>query len=53
MEKEGIDAIVLPSNGNVAFKHTYGAKLDLSNSYTFVINMLDFPAGIVPVTTVK
>ncbi|XP_061200887.1 vitamin D3 hydroxylase-associated protein-like isoform X4 [Neopsephotus bourkii] len=46
-----LDVILCPALGP-AFNHGYAGKLFAATSYTNVYNVLDFPAGVVPVSTV-
>ncbi|XP_064284842.1 vitamin D3 hydroxylase-associated protein-like [Passer domesticus] len=47
----GLDVILCPVLGP-AFNHGYAGKLFAATSYTNLYNVLDFPAGVVPVSTV-
>ncbi|XP_062437374.1 vitamin D3 hydroxylase-associated protein-like [Rhea pennata] len=49
--KLGLDVILCPVLGP-AFNHGYAGKLFAATSYTNLYNVLDFPAGVVPVSTV-
>ncbi|KFV48710.1 Vitamin D3 hydroxylase-associated protein, partial [Tyto alba] len=46
-----LDVILCPALGP-AFNHGYAGKLFAATSYTNLYNVLNFPAGVVPVTTV-
>ncbi|XP_071292759.1 vitamin D3 hydroxylase-associated protein-like [Agelaius tricolor] len=46
-----LDVILCPVLGP-AFNHGYAGKLFAATSYTHLYNVLDFPAGVVPVSTV-
>ncbi|XP_030350499.1 vitamin D3 hydroxylase-associated protein-like isoform X5 [Strigops habroptila] len=46
-----LDVILCPALGP-AFNHGYAGKLFAATSYTNLYNVLDFPAGVVPVSTV-
>eukprot|EP00929_Paragymnodinium_shiwhaense_P056690 TRINITY_DN28378_c0_g1_i1.p1 TRINITY_DN28378_c0_g1~~TRINITY_DN28378_c0_g1_i1.p1 ORF type:complete len:608 (-),score=147.85 TRINITY_DN28378_c0_g1_i1:102-1925(-) len=52
-EKAGIDALLCPALAVSAMPHGASVKLNQACSYTFVWNNFDFPAGVVPVTTVQ
>eukprot|EP01138_Halocafeteria_seosinensis_P011838 gb/GECG01012098.1/.p1 GENE.gb/GECG01012098.1/~~gb/GECG01012098.1/.p1 ORF type:complete len:345 (+),score=38.08 gb/GECG01012098.1/:1-1035(+) len=52
-EDANLDALVCPATGLPALKHTYSSQLTPSCSYTFLWNLFDFPAGVVPVTEVR
>ncbi|XP_058698432.1 vitamin D3 hydroxylase-associated protein [Poecile atricapillus] len=47
----GLDVILCPMLGP-AFNHGYAGKLFAATSYTNLYNVLNFPAGVVPVSTV-
>ncbi|XP_063746915.1 fatty-acid amide hydrolase 1 [Eleginops maclovinus] len=47
-----IDALLCPVTGP-AFNHLYCGKLTPAASYTLLFNLLQFPAGVVTVSTVK
>ncbi|CAF0924195.1 unnamed protein product [Didymodactylos carnosus] len=53
MENHNIDLIISPANGLPAYHHTLSKDLFVSCSYTLIYNLLNFPAGVVPVTVVK
>uniref|UniRef100_A0A6Q2YRC9 Fatty-acid amide hydrolase 1 n=1 Tax=Esox lucius TaxID=8010 RepID=A0A6Q2YRC9_ESOLU len=46
-----LDVLLCPMIGP-AYNHNYPAKLTSTVSYTILYNLLNFPAGVVPVTTV-
>ncbi len=48
----GLDAVVCPAHSVPAMPHSTSGDLTLSLSYPFRYTFLDFPAGVVPVTTV-
>ena len=50
---EGIDALLLPPVACVAPPHRAIRDLIFTLSYTFLANLLHWPAGVVPVTTVR
>jgi len=51
----GLDALLMPATPLTALPHTgsFVSHLTPACSYTFVMNLLHWPAGVVPVTTVK
>ncbi|KFU96312.1 Vitamin D3 hydroxylase-associated protein, partial [Chaetura pelagica] len=49
--KQRLDVVLCPMLGP-AFNHGYAGKLFAATSYTNLYNVLDFPAGVVPVSTV-
>lgn len=51
--KAQIDAIVYPGFPVPAFPHGVSADITAAHSYMFLPNLLLWPAGVVPVTTVK
>lgn len=48
-----LDAIVCPGLGLPAFPHGYSRDLTPACSYTFLFNVLGWPAGTVPITVVR
>lgn len=50
---EGYDALLLPPVACVATPHRDIRDLILALSYSFLPNLLHYPAGVVPVTTVR
>ena len=48
----GIDAVIHPALPLPAFPHGIPGDLIAPFSYTFLANMLLFPAGVVPTTTI-
>lgn len=52
-KEEGYDALILPPLGIPAPKHGQVGDLLPAFSYSFLANLLQWPAGVVPVTTVK
>jgi fatty acid amide hydrolase len=53
MQAERLDAVLLPPFATAAVPHTFGAQFAQAASYTMIFNLLHWPAGIVPVTTVR
>ncbi|EGR34573.1 hypothetical protein IMG5_006590 [Ichthyophthirius multifiliis] len=51
-QKNNISSILCPSSGTPAFSHGKNAETVLSCYYNFMWNLLDFPAGVLPITTV-
>mmetsp|Transcript_1480 Transcript_1480/g.2057 ORF Transcript_1480/g.2057 Transcript_1480/m.2057 type:complete len:571 (+) Transcript_1480:90-1802(+) len=51
--QEGFDALILPPVACVATPHTTIRDLLFALSYTFLANLLHWPAGVVPVTLVR
>jgi fatty acid amide hydrolase len=51
MKADKLDAIILPSTPIPAIKHGLGKTLYAAMSYMFVANLLDAPAGVVPIRT--
>mmetsp|Transcript_34149 Transcript_34149/g.50185 ORF Transcript_34149/g.50185 Transcript_34149/m.50185 type:complete len:617 (+) Transcript_34149:99-1949(+) len=49
----GIDAVIHPSLPIPALPHGISGDITAAFSYTFIANMLLWPAGVVPVTTVR
>ncbi|KAL7573699.1 hypothetical protein ACA910_007741 [Epithemia clementina (nom. ined.)] len=52
-QKSGIDAVIFPGMPVPAFKHSTSGKLTAACSYMFLANLLLWPSGVVPVTTIK
>jgi len=48
-----IDAWILPVNCLPALKHTHAAQMLFGIVYTVLFNMLDYPAGAIPMTFVR
>ncbi|MFO0558250.1 MAG: amidase family protein [Polyangiales bacterium] len=48
-----LDGLVLPPFATAAVPHTMGAQFAQAASYTMLFNLLHWPAGVVPVTTVR
>lgn len=53
LRTEGIDAIICPTFYHAAFKHEDAPDLSLIADYTTIWNILEYPAGVVPVTKVQ
>ncbi len=53
MDEAGLDGLVLPPFATAAVPHTFGAQFAQAASYTMLFNLLHWPAGVVPVTTVR
>ena len=49
----GVDAIIHPALPTPALPHGISGDFTAAFSYSFLANMLMWPAGVVPVTTVK
>ena len=47
-----LDALILPNLGMPAFKHGFSGDISVFGAYTFLANLLDLPAGAVPVTVI-
>lgn len=53
MKEQRLDALLLPVVAVPAFLHTSSKDLTPSLSYCFLLNLLRWPAGVVPVTRVR
>lgn len=53
MDDQKLDALLLPPFATAAVPHTYGAQFAQAASYTMLFNLLHWPAGVVPVTSVR
>ena len=51
--KYNLDAIIMPGFAMPAVKHGFSNDLPSAACYTFLWNILDFPAGSLPITTVN
>mmetsp|Transcript_5917 Transcript_5917/g.9187 ORF Transcript_5917/g.9187 Transcript_5917/m.9187 type:complete len:599 (+) Transcript_5917:126-1922(+) len=52
-EELKLDAVVCPPGGVPAMPHGMSSKLAQASSYTFLWNIVHFPAGVVPTTLVR
>ncbi|MBL8739551.1 MAG: amidase, partial [Myxococcales bacterium] len=52
MRKAGISAILCPPHATAALPHGKGGQFLLAGSYSMLFNLVQFPAGVVPVGTV-
>ena len=52
-KKHNIDAIISPSVGTPALKHTQNAETMLSCLYALMWNTVNFPSGVIPITKVE
>jgi fatty acid amide hydrolase len=52
-QKAGVDAIIFPAFPLVAMPHDIPGKLTSVFSYMFIANLIRWPSGVVPVTTVQ
>lgn len=48
-----LDGFLAPASALPAFPHGAARQLECSCTYTFYLNLLHFPAGVVPVTRVR
>ena len=53
MATNNLDIILTPSMALPAFSHGSSKKLTPALSYTWIPNLLQWPAGVVPITTVQ
>lgn len=53
MQAEGIEAMIFPALPLPAMPHGIPGKLSSAVSYMFIANLLQWPSGTVPVTTVR
>jgi fatty acid amide hydrolase len=53
MRDQGVDVLVYPAMPLPAFKHGLSVHLTAACSYVFISNLLDWPSGTVPVTTIR
>lgn len=53
MAQAEIDVLLCPPHATPALPHTKSAQFAIAGSYAMLYNLLQFPAGVVPVTTVS
>jgi fatty acid amide hydrolase len=53
MRRAQVDVILCPAHATPAVPHTLGSQFQIAGSYSMLFNLLQFPAGVVPVTTVR
>jgi fatty acid amide hydrolase len=53
LAREQIDVLLCPPHATPAVPHTKSAQFQVAGSYSMLWNLLQFPAGVVPVTTVR
>jgi fatty acid amide hydrolase len=53
MRQAQVDVLLCPAHATPAVPHTLSAQFALAGSYSMLFNLLQFPAGVVPVTTVR
>jgi fatty acid amide hydrolase len=53
LQERGIDAILCPPHALPAMQHTKGFDLLAAGSYSYLFNLLSFPAGVVSLTRVR
>ncbi len=53
MERAEVDVLLCPPHATPALPHTKSAQFQLAGSFSMLFNLLQFPAGVVPVTTVS
>jgi fatty acid amide hydrolase len=52
-DKQKLDLILCPAHATPALRHGDSADLSAAGSYSMRYNLLNFPCGVVPVTTVR
>ncbi|NUP11796.1 MAG: amidase [Polyangiaceae bacterium] len=53
MDRAAIDVLLCPPHATPAVPHQKGSQFQLAGSYSMLYNLLQFPAGVVPVTLVR
>ena len=53
MADAGVDLVLCPAHATPAVPHTKSAEFLLAGSYSMLWNLVQFPAGVVPVTSVS
>jgi len=48
-----LDALIIPNMGMPAFKHGLSGDISVFGAYTMLGNLLDLPAGAVPITVIQ
>ena len=49
----GLDGIISPGLALPAIHHGQVSNIGLNCIYTFLYNLLDYPTGVVPITTIR
>lgn len=52
-DAQGLDVVLCPTHATPALRHGDSADFSAAGSYSMRYNLLNFPAGVVPVTTVQ
>lgn len=52
-DRAGLDAVICPAHATPAFRHGQSRNFTLGGSYSMLYNLLNFPAGVVPITRVR
>lgn len=53
MRREGVDVLLCPVHATAAVPHGMSAQFTLAGSGSMLFNLVQFPAGVVPVTSVR
>jgi fatty acid amide hydrolase len=53
MSEAGVDALLCPPHATYAFPHGHARNFAPAGSFSMLFNLLQMPAGVVPVTTVR
>jgi len=53
MERANVDVLLCPPHATPALPHTLSAQFAVAGSYSMLYNLLQFPAGVLPVTLVR
>jgi fatty acid amide hydrolase len=53
MDAAKIDALICPAHANPALPHTLSRDYAMAGSTSMLFNFVQFPAGVLPVTTVR
>lgn len=53
LEEQGLDVLLSPPHATPALHHGQSRDFSLGGSYAMLYNTLNFPAGVVPVSTVR
>jgi fatty acid amide hydrolase len=53
MKESGVDVLLCPAHATPAVPHMRSAEFQIAGSYSMLYNVVQFPAGVVPITTVR
>jgi len=53
MQEAGVDVLLSPLHSTPAVPHTKSAQFQIAGSHSMLYNLVQFPAGVVPITQVR